>query len=991
MPNRDDRRVDNIYQSKYMDFQDLMRYRIRDILLVSSVYDSYMIEDDARLYELIRNEYEGFHIAHTPEIRRVSTGEAAIELIGQENRFDLIITTLHIEDMHALSLAKQLRERGSKIPVMLLALDQRELADLLSHHNTSLFDRIFLWQGDYHLIIAMLSQLEDQRNVEHDTRVAGVQSILLVEDNVRFYSSYLPIIYTEVLNHSKRLIAEGVNLSHRYLRMRARPKILLSTTYEEAWSYFTKYQDSISGIISDVDFVREGKADPEAGIELARRVKSTHSDIPILLQSTIAANEQEAHKVGASFVLKDSPQLLHEVRTFMKSYFGFDDFVFRTPDGVEVGRASDLESLAAQLATVPKESIKYHAERNHFSNWLKARTEFGVAYHLRARKVSDYETLEDLRSDLIQSLHRYREEQKRGRITDFSKESFDPANSLARIGGGSLGGKARGLSFLNMLIDSSGARDRFPGVRVSIPPGVIVGTDVFDYFIERNGLRDLFLAAESDETTARRFLNASKFPRKVLSDLNAFLDMVRQPLAVRSSSLQEDSQYQPFAGIYSTFMIPNNHANPDVRLRDLLSAIKRVYASTYSQAAKEYTRHSMYRLEEEKMAVIIQKVVGSAHGKRFYPDFSGVAKSFNFYPMPPQVASDGITSVALGLGQMVVDGGASVTFCPKYPEQLFQFAEIDDAVTNSQRDFFAIDLDTKSGSINADTGDVTRAYPLSIAETDGTLGYVGSTYSPENESIHDGLSRQGTRLVTFAPILKRKVIPLPEILDMALDIGSSGMGSPVEIEFAVKMGSPDGAPTEFGLLQMRPLVVSRQVEELRLDKVDPKLVLCESSQVLGNGVLENIFDIVTVDFEKFDRSKTEEVALEVSQYNGELSAENKPYILIGVGRWGTLDPWLGIPVRWEHISGAKVIIETGFRDLDVTPSQGTHFFQNITAFMTGYFTINENSNQGRLDWQWLMSQKPLDAKEYTRHIRFSSPLVVKMNGHDQKGIILKPG
>jgi CheY-like chemotaxis protein len=973
-----------------MDFQNLMRFRIRDVLLVSSLYDSYMIEEDARLYELIRSEYEGFHIAHAPELRRVSTGAEAMALLGEDNHFDLIITTLHIEDMHALQLAKQVRERGMDIPVVLLALDQRELADLLTHHDTSLFERIFLWQGDYHLIMAILSHLEDKKNVEHDTEVAGVQSILLIEDNIRFYSSYLPNILTEILKHSRRLISEGVNLSHRFLRMRARPKILLATTYEEAWEYFTKYENYISGIISDVDFRREGKPDPEAGIEFARRVKLLKADIPILLQSNQTINEEKAHEVGASFALKDSPTLLQEVRTFMKSYFSFGDFIFRTPDGTEVGQAADLKSLEEQLHIVPVESIKYHAERNHFSNWLKARTEFGVAYHLRPRRVSDYDSLESLRQDLINSLHNYREEQQRGRITDFAKETFDPSSSLARIGGGSLGGKARGLNFLNMLLNTYDLRERFKGIKIFIPSGVVVGTDVFDWFVERNDLRELIFSADTDEETMKHFLSAKKFPRKVIRDLASFLDLVREPLAVRSSSLQEDSQYQPFAGIYSTYMLPNNHPDPDIRLEELLKAIIRVYASTYSRAAKEYTRHTLYRLEEEKMAVIIQKVVGTKHADRFYPDFSGVAKSFNFYPMPPQLSSDGIISVALGLGQMIVDGGTCVKFCPKYPGHLYQFTTIEETLANNQHDFFAIDLNSDAVASEELADDLTKKYSLSAAEEDGTLGYVGSTYSTENDTVHDGLARKGVRLVTFAPILKNKIIPLPEILDLVLDIGSAGMGTPVEIEFAVNMSTSPGMPREFGLLQMRPLVINREVEELRLEKVEPHAVLCESSQVLGNGVLEDIHDVVMVDINKFDRSKGEEVALEVAHFNGKLESEQKPYILIGIGRWGTLDPWLGIPVRWEQISGAKVIIEAGFKDCEVTPSQGSHFFQNLTAFMIGYFTINEAGKQGHIDWQWLLEQEAIEEKAYTKHLNFSKPIVVKMNGHEQKGIILKP-
>jgi CheY-like chemotaxis protein len=980
---------DDLYHSKFLDFQNLMRYRIRNVLLVSSLYDSYILEEDARLYELIRSEYEGLQIAHTPEIRHVSTGAKAIDLAYEEKSFDLIITTLHIEDMHALQLARRIRECGLDIPIVLLALDQRELSDLLSNYDTSIFERIFLWQGDYHLIIAILTYIEDRKNVEHDSRL-GVQSILLVEDNIRFYSSYLPSIYTEVLKQSQRLISEGVNLSHRFQRMRARPKILLATNYEEAWNYFTTYEQNISGIISDIDFQRDGVSDSEAGIMLATQVKARHPEIPILLQSNLPENLEKAKDIHCSFVIKDSPTLLQEVRQFMRDYFSFGEFVFRTPEGIEVGKAADLKSLEELLHTVPDDSLKYHSERNHFSNWLKARTEFALAYRLRPRSISDYPSLDALREDLIASLHNYREDQQRGRITDFAEETFDPSSSFARIGGGSLGGKARGLGFIHMLLNTSDIASKFQGVRIFVPPGVVVATDVFDRFIERNNLADVITNATSDEETIRRFMDANKFPRSVMRDLFSFIQLVREPLAVRSSSLQEDSQYQPFAGIYETCMIPNNNQSPRVRLHELLDAIKRVYASTYSRAAREYTRHTTYRLEEEKMAVVIQKIVGSKHEKRFYPDFSGVAKSFNFYPMPPQLATDGITSVALGLGKIIVDGGTCLKFCPKYPENLYQFSSVDEALANNQHNFFALDLEAKRAELPLENPDLTKEYTLTDAENDGTLRFVGSTYSAENDTIHDGLSRQGSRLVTFAPILKNKLLPLPEILDTLLNAASSAMGTPVEMEFAVNMSVPSGSSSEFGVLQMRPLVVNRHVDELRLDTVDSGSLLCESTQVLGDGVIGDLYDIITVDPEMFDRSKTWDMVAEIEHVNGKLIEENRKYLLIGMGRWGTLDPWLGIPVRWDQISAARAIIEAGFKDFAVEPSQGSHFFQNLTVFMIGYFSVHESKGQGKVDWKWLKDQKPLEERRFTRHLRFKKPLTIKMNGYRQKGIIIKP-
>jgi CheY-like chemotaxis protein len=982
--------IEHGYGTRFQGFQNLMRFRIRDVLLVSSLYDLYLFEEDGRLYELIRNEYLGLHLSHSPELTRVSSGKEAITLAGEERRFDLIITTLHIEDMSALRFARMVRESGLKIPIVLLAYDNRELKDLLMHQDTSVFDRIFIWQGDFRLVIAIIKHLEDKVNVDHDTRLVGVQSIILIEDSVRYYSSFLPLIYTEILNQSQRLISEGINLTHRYLRMKARPKILLCETYEEAWDYFQKYEDYILGVISDIDFLHNGTHDPRAGIELAKNVKLRHPDIPVLLQSTNSEYEAKARMLGASFLLKDSPMLLHELRQFMVHYFSFGDFVFRTPDGTEVGRASDLKSLEEQLHFVPEESIRYHGERNHFSNWLKARTEFWLAHRLRPRKVSDYPSIAVLRQDLIASLRTYRRIRERGLIADFSKESFDPSTSFARIGGGSLGGKARGLGFVNILINSYDVRDRFNGVQICVPPAVVLGTDVFDQFVDENDLRTFALNSTDDKEILQRFLESKKFPEETLGELAAFLDLIREPRAVRSSSLLEDSQYHPFAGVYETYMIPNNNPNPFIRLAELVTTIKRVYASTFYQSAKDYIKVTSYRLEEEKMAVIIQKMVGAPHENRFYPDFSGVARSYNFYPIAPQKPLDGIVSVALGLGKTIVDGGITVRFCPKYPDHLLQFFSTEETLRNNQNEFFVLDL---AGQVteSAETQDVLlKKSGLEIAENDGPLIYVGSTYSPENDAVYDGLSRSGRRVVTFAPILRNKIFPLPQIIELLLDMGSWGMGTPVELEFAVDMSTPKDRPKEFGLLQIRPLVLSREVEELNVEDIEREKLVCQSHQVLGNGVIKDIHDIIIVDIHRFDRSKSREVAREVSLFNEELISENRPYLLVGVGRWGTLDPWLGIPIKWDQISGARAIVETGFKDLDVAPSQGSHFFQNITSFMVAYFTINSKVQQGFIDWDWLLQQAPVEEKQYTRHLHFESPVVVKINGHQNKGIILKP-
>ena len=735
IPHSDPFWVEHGYGTRFQGFQNLMRFRIRDILLVSSLYDLYVFEQDGRLYELLRDRYQGLNLTHSPELTRVSNGVEALRLAQDERRIDLIITTLHIEDMRPVDFARQLHKLKLDIPVVLLAFDNRELSDLLTRKESSIFDQVFIWQGDFQLLLAIIKYLEDRLNVEHDTHIAGVQSILVIEDNIRYYSSFLPLIYLEVMKQTQRLISEGINLSHKQLRRRARPKILHCKTYEQALDYFQKYEDTILGIISDIDFPRNGRPNPTAGLDFARLVLKQQPDIPVLLHSTVPENEEKAKEIGTSFLLKNSPTLMEDLRDFMITKLSFGDFVFRMPEGYEVGRASDLISLEKQIKVVPEECLRHHAERNHFSNWLKARTEFYLAYQLRPRQVSDFPTLEALRQDLISSLRDYRILRQRGIITEFAKESFDPHSSVSRIGGGSLGGKARGLSFVNILINNYNVQYRFANIRISVPPAVVIGTDVFDQFLAENDLRQFAMESVDDREIMRRFLEAKKFPEDVLAELAAFLDLEDSPLAVRSSSLLEDSHIHPFAGVYKTYMLPNCHSDPIARLSELVKAIKKVYASTFYRAAKSYIKATSYRLEEEKMAVIIQKMIGSRHSHRFYPVFSGVARSYNFYPISPQKSSDGVIAVSLGLGKMVVEGGIAVRFSPRYPKHIHQFSNVKEALKNTQNDFFALDLNEEVVDYT-DTDDYfVKKYSLQHAEEDGTLLVVGSTYSHENNKI----------------------------------------------------------------------------------------------------------------------------------------------------------------------------------------------------------------------------------------------------------------
>lgn len=979
------------YGDRFQQFQDLARHKINDILLVSSMYDSFILAEDGRLYESLLNEYVGLHLRDTPGITRVSSGHEAITKAIEDKRFNLIIASLRLEDMLAVDFAKMVREAGLDIPVVLLTYDSRALSDLMAEHDLSVFDKVFVWQGDFRIFLAIIKCIEDRLNVDHDTNLVGVQCIILIEDNVRFYSSYLPIIYTELMRHSQSLISEGVNAAHKLMRMRARPKILHCETYEEAWGYYERYHDYILGVISDMEFPRGKKLDPQAGVDLARSIMVSHADIPILLQSRDPGNKVWADQLGASFLLKNSPTLLSDLRRFMKEHFSFGDFVFSLPDGTEVGRAKDLRGLEKMLHVVPDDSIRFHGERNHFSNWLKARTEFLMAYKLRPRKVTDYTSIEDIRQYLIRAVHELRVAQQRGSVVDFDPETFDAANSFARIGGGSLGGKGRGLAFVNSMIYNYVLANRFDGTKVRVPPAVVLGTDVFDAFMVDNNLWDTALISRNDDVIEKRFLKAA-FASDIVTALRSLVELMDYPVAVRSSSLLEDSQYQPFAGIYNTYMLSNSHRDLDVRLELLQAAIKRVYASTFCQRAKAYMRATPYRLEEEKMAVIVQRLVGRRHGNRFYPTFAGSASSHNYYPVGPMKSSDGVASVALGLGMMVMEGGRSVRFSPKFPRHLIQFSSVDDTLANAQADFYALELPDPHEETDSEREFNLIRLPLKAAEADGSLAILASTYSSEDNRITDGIGRDGPRVVTFAPILKQGAFPLADVLELTLKFGKRGMSSPVEIEFAADIAKEPGEPNEFSILQMRPMVIAHEWDDLTIRERDPDSLVCHSTRVLGDGTVTNIRDVVYVDIDKFDRSASREVALEIGQFNSELIATATPYILLGVGRWGSSDPWLGIPVAWEQISGARVMVETSFKDIRVAPSQGTHFFQNLISFRIGYFTISgTTSGDGFLDWDWLHGQKPVKERKFTRHLRFHDPLVVQMNGRLQEGVILKPG
>ncbi len=974
-----------IPRRRFHDFQDLMRFRIMEVVLVSTPYDAFVLEEAGELSERLWGEFRNLDLHYAPRLTGVTSGAQALRLVREQPAGKLIVTTPELDDMDAGELAGAVARERLPTPVVLLAWDTEELQQFAATADISGIERSFVWQGDARILLAILKSVEDRRNVEHDTRAVGVQVILLVEDSVRAYSSFLPTMYTELLHHSQRVIAEGLNLSQKILRMRARPKVLLCTTFEEAREAFERYGDDVLGIISDVEFPKGGVSDGEAGAALTRLVRASYPDVPVVLHSSRAENAELARSLGASFLLKGSPHLLADLRRAMLEDLAFGDFVFRGRDGGEVARAANLRELGEGIGAASDETIRFHAERNHFSRWLKARTEFPLAHRLRPRRADDYPTIAALRDDLVRSIADYRAERSQMVVADLEPASFDLSSQFYRIGAGSIGGKARGLAFVRRLLAERELRSRFPGVEIAVPTATVLATDVFDSFLDDNDLRRFAIECEDDQLLVERFL-AARFPEDAARDLGAFLERLSDPVAVRSSSLLEDSQHQPFAGVYDTVMVAHRATSATARLAAVLAAVKRVYASTFLSGAKSYLGATSYRLEEEKMAALVQRVVGSAHGNRFYPEISGVARSENFYPTGPMRPEDGVAAVALGLGRTVVEGGSCVRFCPRYPQHGRVHGSFRQLLDSTQRGFWALALD---GDPQAPSGNDVWC-PLETAEGDGTLAAVASTYSPENESLSTGLARSGQRVVTFAPILEKMRLPLSELLTALLAELRQGVGAPVEIEFAVNLAGRGGGNAELGFLQLRPLPRRRENEALDLAAVAPESLLASSRRALGHGERVDLYDLVVVDVRRFERAKSAEVAAEIGRINAKLRAERAPFALIGIGRWGSRDPWLGIPVAWEQVSGAAVIVEAGTAEHPVTPSQGSHFFHHLTSFRVGYLTVNPEAGDGALDWAWLAAQPARSEAHSVRHLRLEDPIRLAIDGRRGCGALFKP-
>jgi len=975
------------YEPSFGIFHDLMKFRVREILLVSSFYDAFVLEEDGRLSEKIFSEYLDLNLRFVPRIHRVSSAEEALTAL-RKGSFDLVITMIRISDMDVIEFGKMVKEVEPDLPVILLTYEWLELDFFSKLQRSAHIDKVFYWSGDTRILLAIIKYVEDLKNVSNDSEL-GVRVILILEDSPKFYSAYLPGIYTEIMTQTRMLITEGVNDLHRLLRMRARPKILMSETYEDGLELYGKYKSNLLGIISDVEFPREGRRHDMAGFHFARMVREEIPDLPILLQSANEANKQQAVSEGLNFLNKNSENLLHELSQFILSNFGFGDFVFRYPDGREIGRARNLREFVKLVEIVPVESLEFHARRNHISIWLRARTEFAMAEQLRPKKVSDFKDIDALRAFIRSSIRRLIALNQSGVIADFESANFDYQHAFVRIGNGSLGGKARGLAFLNTLLAKISRHEAFEGVDLKIPHTFVICSEVFEAFVQSNGLQE-FAIQESDNESIARAFTAADLPEKIVQELKTLIQHIRYPLAVRSSSLLEDSQMLPFAGLYSTYMLPNNHEDTNVRLKQLCMAIKLVFASVYYKSPKEYVRNTNFRIEEEKMAVIVQQIAGRNYGGRFYPVMSGVAQSYNYYPISHLRPEDGIVQLALGLGTVIVEGAQTHRFSPRYPEMNPPYASPSEWVKNSQNYFYALGLEDPGAEIVRDEKFSLLKLNLSEAETDGTLFYAGSTFSPQDNAIRDSLAVKGPRLVTFANILKHDVFPLTPILREILRVGREAFGAHIELEFAVNLERNSTRGPEFFLLQIRPMVAGQESVDIAWEEVGEEEIACVSRHAMGNGVFEGLCDIVYVDPDAFDVSKTRQIALEVGKINQRFIDENRRYVLIGFGRWGTADPWLGIPVEWFQISKARVIVESNLGHFVVDPSQGSHFFHNLISLKMGYFHIGKHTSREFVAWPWLKDKKPFFSGTYVHHLRLAEPLRIRVNGRKSEGVILKP-
>ena len=969
-------------------FANLMNKRIYNVLLIATKYDAFMLEDDGRVDEQIFNEYTSLSLSYPPRFTQVTTEDEALAELKNRN-FELIICMPNMDNRDIFSVAKEIKVHYPNIPIVVLTPFSKEVSKRLANEDLNAIDYVFSWLGNAELLLAIIKLIEDKMNAPHDVASVGVQIILLVEDSVRFYSSALPHLYKFVLEQSQEFSKEALNAHLQKLRMRGRPKIKLARTYEEAVRIFEQYQNNILGIVSDMSFMHNGEKDPYAGYKFGQYVRKTGKIVPFILESSETKNVIYANELGASFIDKNSKSYPQDLRRIITDRFGFGDFVIINPQTKEeIMRIKDLKDLQKKVFMIPDDSLVYHLSRNHFSRFFYSRAMFPPAEVLKNVDVSDYTDMDEARKLIFDLIVQYRRMKNAGVVAVYQKDRFDEYSNFARIGDGSLGGKGRGLAFIGAMIK------RYPKLEqdnftVNIPKTVVICTDVFDEFMETNELYPMALSEQEDETILKYFLRAS-LPKRLIEDLMAFFDVVKGPIAIRSSSLLEDSHYQPFAGVYSTYMIPKLEDKYEM-LRTLSDAIKAVYASVFYRDSKAYMTATSNLIDQEKMAVVLQEVVGTKYGTHFYPTISGVARSLNFYPIGNEKAEDGIANIALGLGKYIVDGGVTLRFSPCHPHNILQMSTLDFALRETQTRFYALDLSDEKVADKFSVNDAFNLLKLNLkdADADGALKYIVSTYDPYDMIIRDGYYPGGRKVLSFVNILQHEVFPLSDTLDQLLKIGQKEMGRPVEIEFAVNISKEDPKKAAFYLLQIRPIVDNKEVINEDLTLVPDEDTILSSKNVLGNGIISDIQDIIYVKSETFNASNNQLIAYDIEKMNRQFTGTDQGYILVGPGRWGSSDTWLGIPVKWPHICNARVIVECGLENYRIDPSQGTHFFQNLTSFGVGYFTVNPFNGDGWFDEAYLNALPAVEETEYLRHVRLEKPAVIKMDGKRSLGVILK--
>lgn len=972
---------------KDTSFANLMNKRIYNVLLIATKYDAFMLEDDGRVDEQIFNEYTSLSLRYPPRFTQVTTEEEALAELKDRN-FELIICMPNMDNRDIFAAATEIKIHYPNIPIVVLTPFSKEVSKRIANEDLSAIDYVFSWLGNAELLLAIIKLIEDKMNAPDDTASVGVQIILLVEDSVRFYSSALPHLYKFVLEQSQMFAKEALNDHQRTLRMRGRPKIKLARTYEEAVRIFNQYRDNMLGIISDMSFMHDGVKDPYAGYKFGQYVRKTGLIIPFVLESSEASNKVYAKELGASFIDKNSKSYPQDLRKKIMQRFGFGDFVILNPQTKEeIMRIKDLKDLQKKVFQIPDDSLVYHLSRNHFSRFFYSRAMFPPAEVLKRVDVSDYKDMDEARKLIFDLIVQYRRMKNSGVVAVYQKERFDEYSNFARIGDGSLGGKGRGLAFIGAMVK------RYPKLEhdhfaVTIPKTVVICTDIFDEFMETNELYPVALSDVDDETILKYFLRAS-LPARLIEDLMAFFDVVKSPIAVRSSSLLEDSHYQPFAGIYSTYMVPKLEDKYDM-LRTLSDAIKAVYASVFYRDSKAYMTATSNLIDQEKMAIVLQEVVGNRYNDRFYPTISGVARSLNFYPIGNEKAEDGIANIALGLGKYIVDGGQTLRFSPRHPHNILQMSTMDFALRETQTRFYALDLKNLADQFSVDDSFNLLRLNLKDADADGSLKFIVSTYDPYDQVIRDGYYPGGRKILSFVNVLQHEVFPLADTLDQILHVGQDEMGRPIEIEFAVNIDPQNPGFATFYLLQVRPIVDNKEVMEEDLTFVEQEDTILTSTSVLGHGIVTDVQDIIYVKTGAFCSSNNQSIAYDIEKMNRQFTGEEKNYVLVGPGRWGSSDSWLGIPVKWPHISNARVIVECGLENYRVDPSQGTHFFQNLTSFGVGYFTINPFKGDGWFDEGYLNSLPAVEETEYLRHVRFDKPAVIKMDGKKSLGVVLKP-